>query len=105
MPLPLTWSDPADTILRRLRAEGATWEEIAAAFGVSTSAVIGRGHRIGARPPPPAHRPAPPCKSREPLPAGHPVTWTALTDGTLLAGAEYGLDQDARADGVDRHAA
>lgn len=26
---------------------------------------------------------------REPLPAGHPVTWGLLTDGTVLEGAPY----------------
>lgn len=26
---------------------------------------------------------------REPLPAGHPITWGVLTDGTVLEGAPY----------------
>lgn len=28
---------------------------------------------------------------REPLPAGHPVTWGAITVGTELAGSDYPL--------------
>ena len=26
---------------------------------------------------------------RPPLPAGHPLTWSILTDGTPLSGSEY----------------
>ena len=46
MPQKLHWSEAADTILRRLRAEGETWDSIAATFGVSRWTAIERGQRL-----------------------------------------------------------
>ena len=89
MPAPLTWTAPRDTLLRRLRADGQSWEGIAAQMRISRWAVVERGRRIGARklelPP------APPAADlgREPLPAGHPIAWQILTAGTLLADSHY----------------
>lgn len=88
MPQKLLWTEPRDIALKRHRAEGASWDEIAAAFGISRNAVIERGRKIGAsRPPREAAPSAPP--DRGPLPAGHPLAWGLLTAGTLLAGAPY----------------
>jgi len=93
MPQKLHWTQPADAQLHRLRAEGATWDAIAAAMRLSRSAVIEHGRRIGARRPPPdamaAALRALMDPAREPLPAGHPVSWRAITAGTLLAGSRY----------------
>jgi hypothetical protein len=93
MPLPLVWTDSADTRLRRLRAEGATWPEIAAAFGLNTSTVIARANRIGARPPPPEHVTEEVSDFRDPsrpaLPPGHSASWGALVAGTVLEGAPF----------------
>jgi hypothetical protein len=93
MPEKLHWTQPADAQLRRLRAEGATWDAIAAAMRVSRSAVIEHGRRIGARLPPPDVVPEAVRElmdpAREPLRAGHPVSWRAITAGTLLAGSRY----------------
>jgi len=88
MPLKLLWTEASDARLRRLRAEGETWDAIAAALGVSRWTVIERGRRVGARKPPPEHRPTIDL-AREPFPAGHPVSWGALNEGTVLEGAPY----------------
>jgi len=93
MPQKLQWNELTDIQLRRLRAEGATWDAIAAALRLSRSAVIEHGRRIGVRRPPRVvveaamHDLFDP--GREPLPAGHPVSWGAITAGTLLAGSPY----------------
>ncbi len=91
MPVKLTWTDAQDTQIRRLRAEGAAWDAIAALLGLTRWSVIERGRRIGARPPPPDTTPRPEDPDREPLPAGHPVSWNALTAGTVLDGTPYPL--------------
>jgi len=112
MPQKLYWSQPADQQLRRLRAEGATWDAIAAALRRKRWAVIAHGLRIGARLPPPEVMPAALRElldpAREPLPAGHPVAWQLINAGTVLAGTEYprpdddGSDDEAPDDDQDR---
>ena len=90
MPQKLTWTEPNDLALKRARAEGLSWDEIARAFGVSRNAVIERGRKIGAARPAPA--PAPDrVPDRVPLPAGHKLAWSLLTENTLLAGSAYPL--------------
>jgi hypothetical protein len=89
MPLPLIWTEPADNILCRLRASGATWPEIAAIFRLNERTVRSRARRIGARAPDPAPRVPRIDLARPPLPAGDAASWGAITDGTLLAGAAY----------------
>jgi hypothetical protein len=91
MPHKIAWTPGQDAMIRRLRAEGATWDAIAMALLVSRFTVIERGRRIGARRPPPDFKPPPPDMSRPPLPAGHPQTWEALTAGTVLEGTDYPL--------------
>ena len=91
MPVKLTWTAAQDLIIRRMRVEGATWDGISAALGVSRYTAIERGRRIGAPRPPPDFILAPEDPRREPLPAGHPRSWGAITDGTLLEGAPYPL--------------
>jgi hypothetical protein len=94
MPLKLEWTEALDARLRRLRAEGRGWEAIAEDLGISRSTAISRGQRLGL----PPVAPAPPepdaddefaQPDRPPLPAGHPVTWQALTAGSFLAGTSY----------------
>ena len=65
MPPKTDWTEARDAQLRRFRAEGATWDVIAAALGVSRYTAIERGRRIGARKPPPEHKPAPEDPGRE----------------------------------------
>jgi hypothetical protein len=91
MPKKLHWTEAQDLAIRRMRVEGATWDAIAAALGVSRYTAIERGRRIGAPRPPPEFSPAPEDPRREPLPAGHPRSWSVITDGTLLEGTPYPL--------------
>lgn len=84
----LIWSQAADRAITALRAEGASWDAIAVAVGVSRWSVIVRGRALGAeRPPAPA--PAPTVSGREPLPAGDAATWGPLVAGGPLAGTEF----------------
>jgi hypothetical protein len=41
------WYPERDARLRALYAEGRTWATIAATFGISRGAAVGRGHRLG----------------------------------------------------------
>jgi hypothetical protein len=94
MPPKHVWTEPRDTQLRRLRHDGADWGAIAATLSMSRNAVMERARRIGARLPPPESVASAQARllmdpSRDPLPAGHTVTWTAITAGTALAGTGY----------------
>ncbi len=91
MPHKLVWTPAQDAKIKRMRSEGATWDSIAAALSVSRFTVIDRGRRIGARRPQPELTPPSDDPSRPPLPAGHPRTWRALTEGTVLEGSDYPL--------------
>ena len=91
MPKKLPWTDAQDAQLRRLRAEGANWDSIAAFFGVTRWAAIERGRRVGARLPPAGFIPPPEDPGRDPLPPGHPHSWGAITVGTVLEGVTYPL--------------
>jgi hypothetical protein len=91
MPRALHWTDAQDTTLRRLRAEGETWEAIAAVLGVARFTAIERGRRIGAPRPAPSPRAVAEDPNREPLPAGHPRSWGALVAGTALDRTAYPL--------------
>lgn len=96
MPQKLRWTDAQDTQIRRLRSEGASWDAIAAALGLSRWTVIERGRRIGARRPPREFVPPPEDPGRDPLPAGHPRSWGVMTGGTVLEGVPYPLPVFAR---------
>jgi hypothetical protein len=96
MPVKLTWTAAQDMQIRRLRAEGASWDTIAATLSLTRWTVIERGRRIGARRPPREFVPPPEDPGREPLPAGHPRSWSVITDGTVLEGAPYPLPTFAR---------
>lgn len=91
MPNQLVWNETRDHVLRTLREKGLSWDLIAANLRISRWAAIERARSIGAHiplPPRPSRAPAGPG-NREPLPAGHPLAWQILTQGTLLAGAAY----------------
>ncbi len=89
MPKKLVWTDAQDATIKRMRAEGATWEAIAALLHLTRWTVIERGRRLGARPPPAGFQPLPEDPNRPPLPAGHPQTWGVLVEGTCLEHAPY----------------
>ena len=89
MPKKLIWTDAQDSTIRRLRAEGATWDTIAAVLRLTRWTVIERGRRIGARPPPTDFIPPPDDPNRDALPAGHPRSWDVLVQGSCLEGHPY----------------
>ncbi len=91
MPAKLVWTEAQDTQIRRLRAEGASWDMIAAILGLARWTVIERGRRIGARRPPREFVAPSEDLHREPLPAGHPRSWGAITEDTVLADTPYPL--------------
>lgn len=80
--------------ISRMTAAQATCADMALATGISPSTLRGHLLRIGLltrRAPAVMPLPAPEVNeaTREPLPAGHPVTWGLLTAGSLLEGARY----------------
>jgi hypothetical protein len=87
----LSWTDAQDSQIRRRRAEGATWEIVAAELSLALSAVTERGRRIGAGRPEAEFVVAPEDPLRDPLPAGHPKSWDAINEGTVLEGEPYPL--------------
>ncbi len=91
MPTRFHWTDVQDIQIKRLRAEGATWESIAAVLGLTRWAVIERGRRIGARRPPRELANVREDAARDPLPPGHPRSWDILTAGTVLENTPYPL--------------
>lgn len=91
MPAKYVWTEAQDGQIRRLRAEGESWEAIARVLGHTKWAIIERGRRIGARPPPREFTPGPEDPSRPPLPAGHPRSWGVITAGTVLEDSPYPL--------------
>ena len=89
MPHPLIWTEPRDSQLRRMRAEGASWDDISATLRISRWAAIERGRRVTAQKPPRPPIPSPVDLGRDPLPAGHCLSWGILVAGTVLEGAAY----------------
>jgi hypothetical protein len=89
MPKANVWTEAQDLLIKRMRAEGHNWDAIGAALGITRWGAMERGRRIGAKPPPPDFTPPPPDPNREPLPAGSPESWGAITHDTVLSGAEY----------------
>jgi len=89
--LPSTWTEALDAQIRRLRAENATWDEIARLLGRSQDLIEARARAISARCAPPDFVRPHDDPGREPLPAGHPRSWGPLTAGTLLEGVDYPL--------------
>jgi hypothetical protein len=83
------WTPALDNQLRRLRAEGNTWEATASAMKLSLYTTIERGRRLNARRPPPEARPAMPDLARPSLPSGHRLSWNAINRGTSLDGETY----------------
>jgi hypothetical protein len=89
MPTKSFWTEGQDTQIRRLRTEGATWDLIALALGLTRWTVIERARTIGAE-----RRPANAVgnldeSARDPLPAGHVDSWGAINQGTSLEDAPF----------------
>lgn len=96
MPAKREWTADEIERLRELTARGESSNDAASVFGVSPGHLrkIRAAHGIEVTRTP-AQRPFGPTipDTREqnwwPLPAGHPVTWQAITRGTYLEGAPY----------------
>ncbi len=78
----IAWTIEIDARIVALRACAASWRAVAAEIGISESSTRTRGKLIGCnsaryRPPPPSGRAAEPPESA--LPAGHPLTWGAIS--------------------------
>ncbi len=92
MALKIQWSAYADQQLRQMRDHGQTWNAIAVQLRAGRSAVIERARWLGIPPAPVSvHHPAPlPCRAdRACMPSGHPLSWAAITAGTILDGEPY----------------
>ncbi len=86
------WTAARDAHLLELRANGLPWHRIAIELLVGRNAAIERARRLGVQPVnriQPVPRPERARIDRATLPPGHPESWRAITDGTLLAGAAY----------------
>lgn len=88
---PTTWTPAADAKIRQMRGDGATLREIARHFGIARCTVSVRVRALGlpiidrAKP----TSPRPKYDTREPLPAGHPISWDLVTRWTSMAGCRY----------------
>jgi hypothetical protein len=85
----LDWTEARDGWLRRLRAEGYYWAEIAAELGVTLDVARERGRQIGAPAPMTQTRSLAEDQRRPPLPPGHPRAWGLLNEGTVLSGTDW----------------
>jgi hypothetical protein len=98
MPSPTTWTPGRDEYLRKLRTAKHSWRQISAVLRITPERCKRRATELGfgENMPSPivvsdSERPA--VTGREPLHAGHPVSWRAITAGTLLEGVQFeGVD-------------
>jgi len=98
MPVRVSWTARADARLVKMHLDGLSLRAIASAFHLSRSAITSHARQIGLTLPsrPIAKRVVPltQCsglddKNREPLPAGHPISWDRITAGTCMQGEVY----------------
>jgi len=82
------WTPALDEALLQLRWAGRSWDAIAGEMGLGRNSVLERGRRLGARRQPMV-RPVVEDADRPPRPAGHPISWGAITGGTVLEGCAY----------------
>ncbi len=96
MPKRIEWTEVQDSKIKRMRAESASWDNIAVAVGVTRWTVIERGRRLGARLPPPGFRAPSEDPERPSLPAGHPESWGVIIKGMSLEGMPYPIPVPVR---------
>jgi hypothetical protein len=96
VPKKIEWTEVQDLKIKRMRAESASWDCIAAAVGLTRWTVIERGRRLGARLPPADFEPAAPDPERPALPPGHIETWGIIIKGTSMEGAPYPIPVPVR---------
>jgi hypothetical protein len=96
MPKKIEWTAAQDLKIRRMRAESASWDNIAVAVGVTRWTVIERGRRLGARLPPSDVEQRTEDPDRPALPPGHPETWGIIIKGMSLEGMRYPIPTPVR---------
>jgi hypothetical protein len=89
MPRKTVWTDGQDTQIRRLRTEGAGWDLIALALGLTRLAIIDRARALGVGRASEDVVAPPDEPERQPLRAGHAATWDAINRGTSLEHAPF----------------
>ena len=89
MPAKRSWTAADDAAIRAARAARRPWDSLARELAASRSAVIDRARLLGLARLPPLPAPPPDPRHRDPLPAGHPESWSLLTAATVLDGAAY----------------
>ena len=94
------WTQQSDRQLLQMRKQGASLRTMAKAFGLSRSVVTARALQLGVeiptRPPAQPKAASVPRETRDPLPAGDPLTWGLITQGTCLQGNPYTPPQPVR---------
>ena len=95
----ICWTAQADARLGRLVAQGVSIRGLAKSFGIGRQAAQQRATKLGLITPQtrqPASAPVvtaeridPIDAGREALPAGHPITWGMIVQGTCLEGTAY----------------
>ena len=83
--------------VRALRAQGLSYAEVARRLGVSKNSAVGFAARMGMQlaensPIRRDVKPKPVVVRRLPLLPGDPVTWGAITAGTILEGVPFPAD-------------
>lgn len=95
MPAPMPFNDDQDATIRAYLADNLSWESLAARVGRPVSSCMDRARAIGARR---VYAIVIVVRNdvsddvsdeRQPLPAGDPFTWGAVTRGTVLDGVPY----------------
>lgn len=94
MPAPIDWTAQMLQSMRLMRSAGAAWHDIADMLGIGRQAVTRKAFQLGIYTPLPKMPPAPPVRSAEPLPPGHPAAWELLTAGTSLHGVPYPITRE-----------
>lgn len=102
----ITWTSQADARLTHLHASGASIRALARAFGLGRQAVSERAMRLGIITKQPLVERKPPLiqnddATRDPLPAGHFISWGLLIAGTSLEGAPYQVSSNGNHQALD----
>ena len=89
MPRKPVWTEGQDAQIRRLRTEGADWDVIAIALGLTRWAIVERAKTLGAERRSGHAVGGESDADRQPLPAGHPDSWGAINRGTALENVPF----------------
>ncbi|MEA2768438.1 MAG: GcrA cell cycle regulator [Acetobacteraceae bacterium] len=89
MPRKTVWTEGQDTQIRRLRTEGASWDVIALALGLTRWTIIERSRVLGVERPPANAVAVMDESDRPPLFAGHAESWGAINRGTSLENVPF----------------